>query len=275
MCCVPLADMLLQSIPEQDDAHEPLPALFEDQEDANSPPEPTLSLRAKSYSDFYDIVKAQLSSPGPKKKRKRRRSGRTWEALALPESATASLPVEEEEDGDALDKALLQASQQEYLLYHDELAMTERHLGTLITDADNALKVLESLCQSFRAVDEQTSSFQAQCDGLLTEQKRLETLADAVGTDLQYYTYLDSATRRLNAPGAGRLVEGGSFAEILSTLDSCIEFMTRNVSVLSRRRGLRADTHSLHTATPSRTSRATRPCSPRHCTCSRWASSTT
>lgn len=63
----------------------------------------------------------------------------------------------------------------------------------------------------------------------MTEQKRLETLADAVGTDLQYYTYLDSATRRLNAPGAGRLVEGGSFAEILSTLDSCIEFMTKNV----------------------------------------------
>jgi len=107
--------------------------------------------------------------------------------------------------------------------------MAERHLATLISDADKALGVLESLCQSFGAVDEQTSSFQAQCEGLLTEQQRLETLAEAVGSDLQYYTYLDSATRRLNAPGAGRLVEGGSFAEILSTLDSCIEFMTRNV----------------------------------------------
>jgi hypothetical protein len=145
-------------------------------------------------------------------------------------------------------------------LYHDELAMTERHLGSLIADADDALKVLESLCQSFRAVDEQTSSFQAQCDGLLTEQKRLEVLADAVGTDLQYYTYLDSATRRLNAPGAGRLVEGGSFAEILTTLDSCIEFMTRNVGaspLLGKILGL---THrSPHTETPSRTLRATQP----------------
>ena len=183
---------------------------------------------------------------------------------------------EEEEDGDLLDKALLQASQQEYLLYHDELAMTERHLGTLITDADNALKVLESLCQSFRAVDDQTSSFQAQCDGLLTEQKRLETLAESVGTDLQYYTYLDSATRRLNAPGAGRLVEGGSFAEILSTLDSCIEFMTRNVGVFFHAdKGFGLTWHSLRTETQTRTSRATRLCSPKHCTCSRWASSTT
>lgn len=110
--------------------------------------------------------------------------------------------------------------------------MTERHLDFLIDDANNALKTLESLCQSFDAVDEQTSSFQAQCEGLVSEQKRLQTLADEVGTDLQYYTYLDSATRRLNAPGAGRLVDGGAFAEILSTLDSCIEFMTKNVGLL-------------------------------------------
>ncbi|AEO68002.1 36c0b030-0b39-4798-8e4c-09a6e51eec81 [Thermothielavioides terrestris] len=216
------------------DAIEPLPALFEDLELANSPPDPTLSRRAKSYSNFYDIVKAQLSSHGPKKKRrtgKKRQSGRAWEALAVPDSVAATLPVEEEEGyDDALAQELLRASQQEYLLYHEELAMTERHLGSLVADANSALKALESLCQSFRAVEEQTSSFQAQCEGLVSEQKRLQTLADNVGSDLQYYAYLDSATRRLNAPGAGRLVEGGSFAEILTTLDACIEFMTKNSS---------------------------------------------
>ncbi|KAK4098699.1 Sec34-domain-containing protein [Parathielavia hyrcaniae] len=212
------------------DAAGPLPAIFEDKEDANWPPEPTLSRRAKSYSDFYDIVKAQLSSHDPRRKRKGKRSARSWEALAIPESVTASLPAGDDGVDDALDKGLLLASQQDYLIYHDELAMTERHLGTLIADANSALKTLESLCQSFRAVDEQTSSFQAQCDGLLTEKTRLEALAESVGRDLRYYTYLDSATRRLNAPGAGRLVEGASFVEILSTLDACIEFMTENSS---------------------------------------------
>lgn len=156
--------------------------------------------------------------------------------------------------------------------------MTERHLGNLIADADSALKILESLCQSFRAVDEQTTSFQAQCDGMLTEQRRLQTLADAVGTDLQYYTYLDSATRRLNAPGAGRLVEGNSFAEILTTLDACIEFMTRNVGTYPLQDGPRRPAsganmaRSLRTATPSRTLRATSPCSQRRYIYSRWAS---
>ncbi|KAL2151347.1 hypothetical protein VTH82DRAFT_6445 [Thermothelomyces myriococcoides] len=213
---------------------EPLPTLFEDQKDANSPPEPTLPRRAKSYSDFHDIVRAQLAVHAPTKKRKRKGKGkgrdRSWDALEVPDSAAARLPEEEEGYNGTVGKELIRASQQEYWLYHDELAMTERHLGALVADADKALKVLESLCHSFRAVDDQTTSFQAQCDGLLAEKKRLEALAEAVGTDLQYYTYLDSATRRLNAPGAGRLVEGGSFAEILSTLDSCIEFMTRNSS---------------------------------------------
>ncbi|KAH6615623.1 Sec34-like family-domain-containing protein [Chaetomium sp. MPI-SDFR-AT-0129] len=217
---------------------ENLPALLEVQEDAHDPPEPTLSRRAKSYSDFYEIVAKQLSAYQPQRERRRqtRRSRRSWQALALAESVTASLDAEVEPgndsgdggDGSTLGGELLRASQQEYFLYHDELLMTERHLDALIDDADQALKVLESLCSSFRAVDNQTSSFKAQCDGLLTEKTHFETLAESVGMDLQYYTYLDSATRRLNAPGAGRLVEGGNFAEILSTLDSCIEFMTKN-----------------------------------------------
>ncbi|KAK4166573.1 putative conserved oligomeric Golgi complex component 3 [Cladorrhinum sp. PSN259] len=216
---------------------QPLPSLFEDQEDTNSPPEPTLSRRAKSYSDFYDVVRAQEKKTKKEKKkqqqhRRRRHNDRNWEALALPEAVITGLFVEEEDtthDVD-LDKDLLQASQQEFLLYHDQLAMTERHLGTLIDDANSALRVLESLCQSFRAVDDQTSSFQARCDDLLTEKKRLQTLADDIGTDLHYYAYLDNVTRSLNAPGAGRLVDDEGFGEVLFNLDSCISFMTKNPS---------------------------------------------
>ncbi|KAL1836247.1 hypothetical protein VTJ49DRAFT_5394 [Mycothermus thermophilus] len=209
------------------DAEEPLPPILELQDD-NSPPEPTVARRAKSYSDLYGMARAQVPGHDTRKRSKRKQGGRTWEALAVPESVTASLPAEPEPYDDALQKELLRASQRE--LYYDELALAERHLDALIQDANSALAVLESLCQSFNTVDEQTSSFQAQCDGLLAEQQHLQALAEAVGTDLQYYTYLDSATRRLNAPGAGRLVEGGSFAEILTTLDSCIDFMTRNSS---------------------------------------------
>src|ERR1700761_2187071 len=46
-------------------------------------------------------------------------------------------------------------------LYHDQLAMTERHLQTLIGDTNGALELLESLSLSFRSVEEQTTSFQS------------------------------------------------------------------------------------------------------------------
>ncbi|EAA30676.1 Sec34-domain-containing protein [Neurospora crassa] len=233
------ANSLLQQPEETTDNNipeEPLPALFEDQEDVNAPPEATVLRRAKSYSDFYDIATAHLagSHGGPKtKKNKKKTNGRRnnhnlWDALMIPASVASTLPVEEDPYDDALDQELLQASQQEYLLYHDQLALTERHLGTLIDDANSALKTLETLCQSFRAVEEQTTSFKAQCDGLLEEQKRLQTLADEVGTDLHYYAYLDSVSRRLNALGAGRLVDDDAFGDILANLDSCIEFMIQH-----------------------------------------------
>ena len=109
--------------------------------------------------------------------------------------------------------------------------MTERHLDTLIQDTNGALELLASLSGSFRAVEEQTTSFQAQCEGLLAEQRRLEKLGEEVGTDLHYYAYLDNVTRRVNAPGASRLVDDDAFGEILENLDSCIEFMEKNVSL--------------------------------------------
>lgn len=124
---------------------------------------------------------------------------------------------------------LLEASQQEFSVYRDQLAMTERHLDTLIDDTNGALKLLETLASSFHAVEAQTSSFQAQCDDLISEERRLQKLADEVGTDLHYYAYLDGVTRRLNAPGASRLVDHQNFAEILTNTDACITFMAQHV----------------------------------------------
>lgn len=107
--------------------------------------------------------------------------------------------------------------------------MTERHLDALIEDTNAALELLASLSESFRAVEDQTSSFKSQCEDLLSEQTRLEKLADEVGTDLHYYAYLDTVNRRLNAPGASRLVEDEGFGTILNNLDACIAFMAKNV----------------------------------------------
>ena len=160
-------------------------------------------------------------------------------------------------------------------LYEDQLTLTERHLDSLIEDTDASLKLLTTLSNSFKDVETQTTSFKSQCEELIVEQKRLQKLADDVGTDLHYYAYLDNVTRRLNAPGAGRLVDDDAFVEVLENLDSCITFMGKHV-----RRDLPSlfkwllTGRSRTTEKPSRTSRDTSLCSPRRYICLKSASKT-
>jgi hypothetical protein len=111
------------------------------------------------------------------------------------------------------------------------LALSERHLDSLLDDTTSALDLLATLSDSFKAVESQTTAFQAQCEDLLAEQKRLRTLADEVGTDLQYYAYLEPLTRRLNAPSVGRIVKNDDFLDMLSNLNACIAFMDQHVSI--------------------------------------------
>lgn len=109
--------------------------------------------------------------------------------------------------------------------YLEELSLTERHLDGLIAGTNDALGILASLSNSFKTVEEQTSSFQARCQDLLTDQKRLQQLADEIESDLNYYSYLDTVSRRLNAPGASRLASDPALAEIFDNLDACVAFM--------------------------------------------------
>jgi hypothetical protein len=116
-------------------------------------------------------------------------------------------------------------------LYRDQLALSERHLDTLLNDTTFALDLLAGLSESFKAVESETTAFQAQCEDLLAEQKRLRDLANEVGTELQYYAYLEPLTRRLNAPGAGRIVRSDDFLDMLLNLNTCIDFMDQHVSL--------------------------------------------
>lgn len=151
-----------------------------------------------------------------------------------PEPVTRVCGASDAVSSDSVEDQLLEASQREYLLYQDQLALTERHLDGLIDDASATLALLTSLSNSFQFVEAQTTSFHSQCQGLLEEQQRLEKLADEVGTDLYYYAYLDTATRRLNAPGASRLVDDDAFGEMVENIDACIHFMTTHESYRER-----------------------------------------
>lgn len=115
-------------------------------------------------------------------------------------------------------------------LYRDQLLLTERHLDGLIHDANETLELLTKLSTSFQSVEEQTSTFRSRCDELLLEQDKLRKVHDGVENDIRYYAYLETASRRLNAPGASKLVDDSQFADMMEELDSCISFMTFHVS---------------------------------------------
>lgn len=110
--------------------------------------------------------------------------------------------------------------------------MSKSHLDTLLTDTSWTLDLLSKLSESFRAVESQTSTFQKQCEGLLSAQKRNSDLADDISNNLQHYDFLDPASRRLNAPGAGSTVRSKEFSDMLRRLDECLDYMESHVSIL-------------------------------------------
>lgn len=100
-----------------DDIPEPLGNVFEEIEDTNTPPEPTLTRRAASYSDFYHVVRAQLARDGDvRQKKKGNKADRSWEALMLRDEASAAGKRDTPDmiSSDSFQDQLLEASQQDY-----------------------------------------------------------------------------------------------------------------------------------------------------------------
>jgi hypothetical protein len=114
MLIIVLANQLTYQGNQRSDHAAPLEYLFEEPEAPTGPPEPTLLPRARSYSDFYHVVRAQLSKDAAKKKRRKNKE-RGLDALLVlkPEDniRTHKSPLLMK----SIDAELVDASQQEYL----------------------------------------------------------------------------------------------------------------------------------------------------------------
>ncbi|KAF2760816.1 Sec34-domain-containing protein [Pseudovirgaria hyperparasitica] len=199
-----------------------IPEIPEELTDTIGPPEATIARRAKSYSDFYDVVRAHVRKEHEKEREAEKAKKRTRDQIKTEIDFT-------EWYGDISDE-LLDASHEQYRLYHDQLSLTKSHLDNLLLDTSSALKNLVSLSNSFKAVEHQTTAFQTQCESLVHDQRRIVKLADEVEDNLRYYAYLEPITRRLNAPGAGNHVRRKEYVDMLENLDSCLEYMESHPS---------------------------------------------
>lgn len=112
--------------------------------------------------------------------------------------------------------------------YLDQLDASRTHLDVLLAHTAATLDELSEISASFRAIDVQSKAFQQQSASILEEQKANESIAQAVAENLQYYEPLERITRRMNAPGAATFVRSKDFADMLVTLDECIDYMQRH-----------------------------------------------
>jgi conserved oligomeric Golgi complex subunit 3 len=100
-----------------------------------------------------------------------------------------------------------------------------------LNNANATLGLLRALSDSFKEVEAQTTAFQSQCEDVIKGQNRTSKLANEIAENLQYYTYLDPITKRLNAPGASNFVRRQEFLEMLSNLDACVDYMQTHVRI--------------------------------------------
>lgn len=182
------------------------------------PPPATVARRAQSYSDFHDAVVAHT-----KRERKLERKKSLGNAFRPEHSLQSDLDFANWHN--TIEDELLEESHQEYTLYQEQLQLSHQHLDSILASTTSTLSLLSSLSDSFKAVEAQTTAFQAQCQSLISEQRRITSLADDMDDNLRYYTYLEPMTRRLNAPGASNLVRDRDFPEMLANLDQCLEYM--------------------------------------------------
>ncbi|KAJ5727542.1 hypothetical protein N7493_005362 [Penicillium malachiteum] len=120
---------------------------------------------------------------------------------------------------------LVEESYDQYQNYLDELQQSKEHIDEILSTTLTLLDDLSSVSQSFKSVESQTSNFEKQCEGLLVAQERDIRLANGIQNNLQYYDFLDPASRRLNAPGAGNTVREREFSDMLRRLDVCLDYM--------------------------------------------------
>ena len=209
------------------------------EEEVLGPPKATLSRRAQSYTDFHHAVRAVLQTESASEDRDSKKADNIKDDLGFNEWYQN---IEED---------LLEASHIDYRqassqtirytkanpnlpqsAYQDQLEFTESYLESLSSTTTVTLDILASLSRSFGDVEVQTTAFQKQCEDLVTEQHRVTRLADDIGENLQYYSYLEPITRRLNAPGAGNFVRAREFSDMLARLDECLEYMTVHVRLI-------------------------------------------
>lgn len=128
----------------------------------------------------------------------------------------------------SIDAEILEHFDEAYLEYYEQLRSRASECDTMLQEIDESLGSLRKLTQEFNFVSEKTSSLHQASESLLQDQTKLSDSGEEIRKRLKYFSQAESISQRLHNPTVS--VSNDSFADVLNTIDDCIEYMRVNVS---------------------------------------------
>ncbi|KAM9486494.1 conserved oligomeric Golgi complex subunit 3 [Clarias gariepinus] len=104
------------------------------------------------------------------------------------------------------------------------LSSYQEQCDAILTDVNEALNHLDSLQKQYLFVSTKTGTLHEACEQLLKEQSELVDLAESIQQKLSYFNELENINTKLNSPTLSVNSEG--FIPMLSKLDECIEYVS-------------------------------------------------
>ncbi|XP_049535661.1 conserved oligomeric Golgi complex subunit 3 isoform X1 [Anopheles darlingi] len=126
----------------------------------------------------------------------------------------------------SIDAEILEHFDEAYLEYYEQLRSRASECDTMLQEIDESLGSLRKLTQEFNFVSEKTSSLHQASESLLQDQTKLSDSGEEIRKRLKYFSQAESISQRLHNPTVS--VSNESFADVLNTIDDCIEYMRVN-----------------------------------------------
>jgi conserved oligomeric Golgi complex subunit 3 len=94
---------------------------------------------------------------------------------------------------------------------------------------DNSLDALNKLTKEYEFVNTKTSSLNTASENLLQEQTKLNEINEEIRHRLKHFTQAEHISQRLQNPTFSP--SSDQFAEIMNTIDECLEYLKEHVSL--------------------------------------------
>lgn len=123
---------------------------------------------------------------------------------------------------------LIEAQLSKYTQFTDGSVARIQMCSTRLSEAESLLKHVSSLSSQIDSIVSETRYFEKTCHDLVAERDALLERSRQIDSRLQLFNNLDVVTRQLHAPGTSLAGRRKAFTDVLSSIDSAMEFFDKH-----------------------------------------------